>query len=447
MSSSPPALTVDLRQMVIAIETAVSLVGMNDTNHGKRVGFLATQIAKHLGFSDHDLQFAFDLGMLHDCGVSTEQMHSNLVNHFDWIDAHIHCEIGYRLLKDFKPLAEFAKPILHHHTRWDELAGCSLSLRDMRMANLIFLADRIDVLSAVHYEKDILLARKEVIESIAGHSGTYFDPEIVAALRDVSGNEALWIGLEARHITRYVWDMGQLEETTPLTLNDLKQLSLIMSYIVDQKSPFTAQHSVRVADLSKFLAITCGLSREQCDKVEIAGLLHDLGKLNTPDHILEKPGPLSEIERSNINQHSYETYEILRHIHGIGEVALWAAYHHECINGAGYPFHPSKQDMSTEARIIAVADVFQALVQNRPYRNGMELERVLSILDEMARVGKIDPAIVAVARQYGDRCFEIARGTDPVHNRPCLDLFEQEPSIIVDARTKLPGLRESQYPD
>ena len=77
-------LDIDLRQMIMAIETSVSLVGMNDTNHGKRVGYIASQLAHQLGFTEEDIQFSFDLGLLHDCGVSAEQMHSNLVNHFDW---------------------------------------------------------------------------------------------------------------------------------------------------------------------------------------------------------------------------------------------------------------------------------------------------------------------------------------------------------------------------
>ena len=151
-------------------------------------------------------------------------------------------------------------------------------------------------------------------------------------------------------------------------------------------------------------------------------MLHDLGKLNTPDQILEKPGPLNEIERSIMNQHSYETYEILRHIDGLGEVARWAAYHHEGINGAGYPFHPSERNLSVEARIIAVADVFQALVQDRPYRKGMSLEQVLGILDDMTARGKTDAAIVALARRHGEQCFAIANGSDSVHNRPALSI-------------------------
>lgn len=416
-------LNIDLRQMIMAIETAVSLVGMNDTNHGKRVGYIASQLGHHLGFSELDIQYAFELGLLHDCGVSTEQMHSSLVNHFDWKDAHIHCEIGYRLLKDFQPLARFAIPILHHHTPWNELESQDISIQDARMANLIFLSDRIDVMSVSHYNNDILLARDEIVQTIDRYTGTYFDPVNVSAFHEVKRSEAFWIALEDRHITRYTWDMGQIESHTLLSLPQLRQLSLIMSYIVDQKSPFTAQHSVRVADLARYLACEYGLTSEQCQKIEIAGLLHDLGKLHMPDHILEKPGPLDDVERSIMNQHSYETYEILRHIKGLGEVALWAAYHHEGINGGGYPFHPDARQLSTEARLIAVADIFQALVQERPYREGMPLEKVLDIIEKMAQVGKLDRDIVDLARSRADACFVIASGDDPVNNQNTINLF------------------------
>lgn len=289
MQSNHTEMIVDLRQMIIAIETAVSLVGMNDTNHGKRVGYIACQIGKQLGFSDADTQFAFELGMLHDCGVSTNQMHANLVNYFDWNDAHIHCEIGYWLLKNFEPLSKFAVPILHHHTPYEKLLSSSLSTRDTRMANLIFLSDRIDVLAATHYKADILLVRQDILHTIINnYNNTFFDPELVNAFAIVQRSEAFWIGLDDRHILRYVWDMGLVNNNQPLNLSQIKQLSLILSYIVDQKSPFTAQHSLRVAELASYLANLYGLTAIQCKKVEIAGLLHDLGKLHTPDNILEK---------------------------------------------------------------------------------------------------------------------------------------------------------------
>lgn len=418
-------LDVDLRQAIIAIETAVSLVGMDDTNHGKRVGFIASQLGYELGYSQADIQFAFEFGLLHDCGVSTEAMHNNLVNYFSWDDASIHCEVGYRLLKDFSPLAKYAVPIRYHHTPWSELSELDISAYDARMANLIFLSDRIDVQAATHYEKDILLIKDQIVDNICSRSGSYFNPVFVEAFKEVQLSEAFWIALEDRHITRYTWDMGRTPSNEHLLLPQIKHLSLILSYIVDQKSPFTAQHSVRVADVSRFLAQSYGLSDMQCDEVEIAGLLHDLGKLHTPDKILDKPGPLDAAERAIMNQHSYETYEILRHISGLEEIARWAAFHHEGINGKGYPFHPSERELSVEARIIAVADIFQALVQSRPYRDGMGLTETLSILNELAESGKLDKDIVRLASRFGEQCFDIASGSDPNGNQKFIRLFDE----------------------
>lgn len=403
-------LRIDLRQMIIAIETAVSLVGMNDTNHGKRVGYIASQIGREIGLNEDTLQYAFDLGLLHDCGVSTQQMHASLVNHFDWSDSKIHCEIGYKLLKDFQPLAKFAIPVLHHHTHWNRLEDAVSDPGDAMFASLIFLSDRIDVLSASHYGKDMLLARNDITDTIQASSGTLFNPELVAAFCIVAKSEAFWISLEDRHITRYTWDMGRYACREYITTQQLKQLSSILAYIVDQKSPFTAEHSRRVADLARVMAEINSMSQTQCDKVEIAALLHDIGKLNIPDSILEKPGPLTQFERSVMNQHSYETYEILRHIDGLEDISQWAAFHHEGVDGAGYPFHPEGQDLSREARIIAVADIFQALAQDRPYRKGMRLENILQILEQQTDSGKLDAQVVAQCREHGSLFYAVARG-------------------------------------
>jgi len=403
-------LQIDLRQMILALETAIDLVGINDTNHGKRVGYIASQLTHHLGFSEQAVDFSFELGMIHDCGVSTEKMHSNLVNNFDWEGATSHCEKGYRLLKDFVPFEQYAIPVRYHHTPWESLKGLTITRQEAYMANIIFLADRVDALAATHYSSDILLAREEIVSLIESYSGTYFEPSVVTAFLEIEKSEAFWIALEDRHVTRFTWGMGQFANKKPLSLAQLKQLSLIMAYIVDQKSPFTAQHSARVGSLARYLAVTLGLLDEQSEKVEVAGFLHDLGKLRTPDDILDKPGPLNDLERSIMNQHSYETYEILKYVDGLEEISRWAAYHHEGINGTGYPFHPTGKDLSIEARIIGVADVFQALVQDRPYREGMPLGKVLGILDDFVGNGKLDRDVVELAKHNSYKCFEIAKG-------------------------------------
>lgn len=243
-------LRINLRQMILAIGTAVSLVGMNDTNHGKRVGYIAGQLGHQFGFSEQMIQLAFDLGLLHDCSVSIEQMHSNLINHFDWSEAHVHCEIGHQLLKDFEPLSSFAIPILYHHTPWKELKEKDISPHHKQMANPTFVSDRVDVMSASHHGSDILLAKDAIVQSIINYHETYFDPAIVETFCQVERSESFWISLEDRHVTRYTWDMGQFETSEYLSIAQLKHLSLIMAYIVDQKSPFTAQHSAKVASLA-----------------------------------------------------------------------------------------------------------------------------------------------------------------------------------------------------
>ncbi|WP_319778399.1 HD domain-containing phosphohydrolase [Maridesulfovibrio sp.] len=402
-------ISVDLRQMVLAIENAVSLVGMNDTNHGKRVGYIALQMAKALNFSDENLFFIYELGLLHDCGVSSDTVHSYLANLFDWEQSGLHCRIGHDLLAYFEPLKKMAIPILYHHTPWEELQHAETTIFDKRVANLIFIADRIDITAAPYYEKNILLHIETIKKSIAEKSNTYFNPEFVKTFLDISQAEAFWLSLEDRHIEKFAWEMGSLESTKIISLADLKQLAKIFSYIIDQKSSFTVQHSYGVANLSRHIAIKYGLPDIVVDKIEIAAYLHDIGKLHIPDNILEKKGPLSPTERAIINQHSYETFEILRPVTGLEEIALWAAYHHENDIGTGYPFHPEKGKIPLPARIIAVADVFQALLQDRPYRKGMSLEQSLSILTKMKNESRLDSTIVSLVEDDALKCRELAK--------------------------------------
>lgn len=182
----------------------------------------------------------------------------------------------------------------------------------------------------------------------------------------------------------------------PATTGDLKRLAVIFARIVDAKSPFTAEHSVGVSRLARFLAERLGVSAENCEKLEIAGLLHDLGKLRVPDEILDKPGRLDKRERKIINTHSYETFQILRNIHGFEEITRWAAYHHEEPDGSGYPFHLKADAMPLEARILRVADIFQAMVQIRPYRQGLSDAEVTTFMRDLSAAGRVDANIVDV---------------------------------------------------
>jgi len=408
---APSYIHVDLRQVIYALSDALDLVGIDDVAHGKRVGIMAAACAQVMGLERQECRFLFDLGLLHDIGVSTTNTHQHLVAEFDWQHSQTHCDVGFHLLKDFAPLAEMAEPILFHHTHWQYLIGRGdVNPLVAKRANLIFLVDRVDALTAPYYASGTALMHMgEIRQKIKEAAGSFFSPELVEVFLEASAAEAFWLQLEPRGIQAALQDMLAHGAPHRATLAELKQLAVIFSRIVDAKSPFTAAHSLGVAGLARYLAHTMGVSAVNCEKLEIAGLLHDLGKLRVPDEVLDKPGQLDERERKIINAHSFETFQILHRIRGFEEITRWAAYHHEQPDGSGYPFHLKGEDMALEARILRVADIFQAMAQDRPYRAGLSAEAVLQFLQELAEQGRIDAEVVAVAAQDMDAAMRAAR--------------------------------------
>jgi putative nucleotidyltransferase with HDIG domain len=390
-------LLVDLRQVIYALSDALDLVGIDDVGHGKRVGVMAAALARRLGLDPVATTFLFDLGMLHDIGVSSTATHGHLVAEFDWENSQVHCEIGHALLRDFPPLAAMAAPIRHHHTRWELLAAdARVDAATARQANLVFLVDRVDALAAPHYADGSLLMHAAAIRArIAAVAGSYFDPALVDAFLAASESEAFWLQLEPRGVQAALQDMLASHEPCHATRGELRQLAEIFSRIVDAKSPFTAEHSLGVARLARHIAARLDIAADNQDKIEIAGLLHDLGKLRIPDEILDKPGGLDARERKIIHAHSFETFQILRHIRGFEEIAAWAAWHHEEPDGNGYPFRVRGTELPLEARILRVADIFQAMAQDRPYRKGLSAGEVRAFIEDLAARGRIEPEIVA----------------------------------------------------
>lgn len=397
ISGASAHMRVDLRQVIFALSNAPDLVGVDDVVHGKRVGIMAAAIGQEFGRDRRECSFLFDLGMLHDIGVSSTRTHQQLVAEFDWDAAQDHCDAGYLLLRDFSPLAAMAEPILYHHTRWERLSRMPpVSRTGADQANIIFLADRVDALAAPYYKNGLLRHAGEICERIAGYAGSYFAPDFVAAFLRAAASDAFWRQLEPEGVKTAVQEM--LGRGLPCAANiaDLRQLALIFSRIVDAKSAFTAEHSLGVARLARFIAERLGVSSQHCAKLEIAGLLHDLGKLRVPDAVLDKPGRLNAHERRIIHAHSFETYQILRHVEGFEEITRWAACHHETPEYFGQPC--PGDSAALEARILRVADIFQALLQDRPHRPALDAMAAINSLGELVAAGKADAAIVDVLR-------------------------------------------------
>jgi len=400
---------INLHETIYSLSDALDLVGVTQLQHGKRVAYMAAECGKALSWPVEQVDQLFQAGILHDCGVSNTSVHQKLTQ-FQWEDEKGHCEVGAKLLKSVPLLAHLSDVILHHHTHWSDLQALDLSEADKLNANCIYMVDRVDVLTLVcrMKEPDILMSIDEIRGKILDKRGDWFHPDLVDAFMTISESEAFWFSLEREHVSGYVSTWVDHDYTREIDFQDLKSIVRLFSYVVDAKSSFTCEHSEGVASLSRLLGELSQLSEKSCDAIEVAGLLHDIGKLRVPDTILEKPGKLTDKEFQTMKRHSFDTYNILKQIKGFEEIAQWASDHHERIDGGGYPYHKAKNRLSIEARIIAVADVFQSLAQKRPYRDALPANEILDILLEQAESGHLDANLVKIVEQNLEICCDAA---------------------------------------
>lgn len=399
----------NMHQLIYALSSALDCVGIDDIHHGKRVAYMALETARELNASDSDLIDLFHLSLLHDCGVPSSRIHEKLVSTLDWEGAEVHCIRGYHLLKAIPKLKHLSDMVLYHHTHFEMLTQLDIDARTAKLANLIFLTDRIDALIAQHRE-DEAQSIITVAEKIKGEVGmlslTFFDPELLEAFLKVSAKESFWFTLDEENLQSYFENYLHKIGAMEISLGSIADIVQLFAVFVDARSPHTADHLYDVAGLSKYIGQKAGLDAETCEKLRIAGLLHDLGKLKIPDEIIDREVPLSDNELNIIKRHPYETYQILSKIDGLEDIANWAAQHHENLKGTGYPYH--KDDISLPVMVLAVADIFQALAQNRPYREGMHPNQILEILKKKAGVGELDRSIVKIIEENLQKCWEIS---------------------------------------
>lgn len=408
----------DLRQVIYALSDALDLVGIDDVAHGKRVGVMAAECAKVMELPAEEVLFLFDLGLLHDIGVSTTTTHKYLVTEFDWAGSQSHAQLGHDLLRDFPPLAPMALPIKYHHARWDRLQNLDIPAKTARQANLTLLVDRVDAMAAPFYAGGrVLQQRKAIQQAIIDRKDSYFAPDLVEAFTTVSTHEAFWLQLETTALASYLNSMLAIGQPYEASNEELLQLARLFSQIVDAKSPFTFTHSHGVASVARRLAERLGITAERCDMLEIAALLHDLGKLRVPDEILDKPAQLDENERLVINSHSFETKLILNKIKGFEEIVDWAASHHEAPGRGGYPYGLDGAVLPLEARILRVADIFQAMVQDRPYRKGLTTPAVADFMRQQQAEGRIDSLIGDVLAEHIAELYALARSHEPAQSK------------------------------
>lgn len=382
--------------LIRALSSALELTVNGMTSHHLKTAIICQYLADEMRISDLERQWLLYAALLHDIGAAADWHERGEISRVDLrLGEGIfrHAMEGADLLAMSPKLADLADTVRYHHDSWEggNLSGLSLDKIPVE-ARILHVADRVDVL----LKKNIFVFTQKpaVLSAIKAKAGTDFDPAVVDAFFRSSARESFWLDVSNDMSHECFFRQLDIYGSDRYSLDDAMGIAEIFATIVDKTSSFTARHSRGVAGVAAFLANEIGFSSNEVKCIRIAGLLHDLGKLAIDNAILEKPGRLTDDEFAVIRQHTYFTYRVLEQIDGFGVIAKWAAYHHETLDGCGYPFRIMASEFPLGSRIVAVADVFTALTEERPYRNTLQAEKVKAIMADMAENKKLDKLIV-----------------------------------------------------
>lgn len=383
---------INLRDILLTVSSAMDLIHTSLSNHHQQVAYLSFKLAEQLNYPLSEQKEIFLAALVHDIGALSENERLEIIETEPrFINSHAFN--GAKLLDEFKPMQDEANIIRYHHLPWNHGEGLFYEGEKVPISShVIHVADRFCL--KIKSQQNILSQLLSIFKSIAHDKGTLFEPSMVDALYALSKKEYIWLDLTSDYPVRKL--PRGLFDTLILDVDDIIGLSLVFSHIIDFRSKFTARHSAGVAKTAQKLAELVGFSPLECKNMLIAGYLHDLGKLVIRSEILEKPAKLNADEFNEIRSHTYYTYQLLDKIPQFEIIKEWASYHHEKLNGKGYPFKVDGSRLTLGARIMAVADVFTAITENRPYRKGMDDTSAINILKKMVAEDAIDDYVVSV---------------------------------------------------
>ena len=386
--------------------------------HGKRVAYISVCMAERLGIKGRALQDLAICALLHDNALTqyiSEEVQkkpdavnaegeydrnamSELVSEITPKKRGVHCIYGEQNIKKLPFDTDMSGVILYHHEnadgtgpfgkRWDEIP---------LFARIIHICDMVDVIgNSCDFSDGNWVKAQNFIRK---NRDILFDSECVDAFLDVFSEEN-FVSMSQDAFEEKLWKTIPRQKRS-CDFNTCKNIADFFAQIVDYKSEFTGKHSLGVAQKAAELAEYMGYSEADIEKIYMAGALHDIGKMAIGNEILEKPGRLSDEEFSRMKNHAGYTYMILSDVEDFEEVRDWAAFHHEKLDGTGYPFGRTGAELNEPERIMACVDIYQALTESRPYKSGMTHEKACTILEDMAVKGWIDAEITKKIKE----CF------------------------------------------
>ena len=377
--------SIRLFDLLMGFSRALDMVSPVLAGHHLRVAFLGQALAERLRLSHSTRKYMLMASMLHDIGAIPLKSDTR-----DLIFEHNkgqHCRAGWAFCKTAGLPRPVCDMVLHHHTEWCSYDNDS---QNALPANCIYLADRLDVALRTRNAPDL----RHICASLQAKQREYA-PACLAALNSLADDADLVARLNSPQ--RMQEHLASIFGSVILGPVQLVDLCGLFSQTIDSKSPFTATHSLGVAHTARMLLKLSRMAdTDDLTTMFIAGLLHDIGKLAIPLEILEKPSALDPEELAQIQQHAETSLDLLGSIPGFTCVCEWGGRHHERLDGTGYPHGIRAASLSLPMRIIAVADVFTALTEDRPYRAGMPLAEAMRIIESMAELSYLDVNVVAL---------------------------------------------------
>jgi len=387
-----------INELVSAIAYVLDVMN-EDANlpHSLRVGIFASEFAKKV--LPEERKNIFYASLLHDIGYLALPKH---ITHYLSIEESpekdpvisTHPIIGAEIISQIPNLSAAAKYVLNHH-EWYNGRGYPLGRQRSEIpagAQIILLADQIDLLLRNKRVRKI----KDIEKAVSGWPNERVSSGIIeAALPVLSKGPLLQKAADKDAIAdlfkKVRKDTGQI--VMPSNVDAIGITCEIFSLLIDIKHPPVIGHSKRVSLYSLLIALAMNLPHDEITKIKWAALLHDVGKLGITRSLINKPGKLTSDECDNMKQEALFTRRLIETITDFKDVAFIAGSDHERYDGKGYPAGLKGAQIPLPARIISVADAFDSMTSNRPYRKAIDAEEACKELEKNAGT-QFDPKVV-----------------------------------------------------
>jgi putative nucleotidyltransferase with HDIG domain len=373
--------------LIFGLSYALDIAGKNNLSHSKSTAYLSVLVGREMGLAEEAIVELYYTALLHDIGMGiTYEMKP-------------HCIEGERMIKELPLSEEIAKSVYYHHEYDDGTGLFGLARQEIpQYAAIVSFTSDFDDLFGRHADVFDAKLYLYVCEWLDKNRYTYAR-KILEAFQELIKRETFLLDY-FNHETKYTLsEKIMVNDDVYYEYDEIAKFANCFANIIDRRSPFTYTHSHGIAGLARKAAAYLGYDEETQNTMYLAGLLHDIGKLYVSPDILHKNGKLEQEERFEVNKHTYYTRKILEQIEGFEELTNFAANHHETPNGSGYPNHIAEDNLSELYKVMAVCDVYQALTEERPYRQGMKTAEAWGIIDGMVEKQQLDAELVGKLKE------------------------------------------------